>query len=59
MRGVQLDIPTIHNDDLSEPTEGQFGNIYHTWYKREARQRQIDDTQRIIAANRLSTPEAA
>ena len=53
MSGIQMDITTIHSDDLSESIEGYFGNIYHTWDKRAARQRHIDDTQRIIAANKL------
>jgi hypothetical protein len=57
MSTIRLDIPTAHSDDISEPMEGQFGNVYHTWDKRAARQRRIDDTQIIVAANKLSDQE--
>jgi len=57
MSTIRLDIPTAHNDDISEPMEGQFGNIYHTWDMEAARKRRSDDTQCIIAANKLSDEE--
>ena len=51
---VKFDILHAHSDDISEPMEGQFGNIYHTWDQGAARRKEIDDRQRIIAANKLS-----
>ena len=57
MSTVKLDILYAHNDDLSEPMEGQFGNIYHIWDKAATRRRDIDDRQRIIAANQMSAQE--
>jgi hypothetical protein len=58
MSTVKLDILHAHSDDISQPMEGHFGNIYHTWDQAAARRREVDDRQRIVAANRLSTQEA-
>ena len=58
MSTIKLDILYAHSDDLSQPMEGQFGNIYHTWDQAAARRKEIDDRQRIIAANTLNSQEA-
>ena len=52
MSTIKLDILEAHSNDMSEPLNGKFGNIYHTWDQGAARRRRIDDTQRIIALNK-------
>jgi len=49
---VKLDPLTIHNDDLTPTEPGRFGNIYYNWDEAKTNQRESNERQFRIAANR-------